>query len=150
MAELTDRMLDSWTSGKSVWIDKEFEALTSKIALKTLFDLDDPDDRERFGEALHLSFDLMTARLRQIFKLPLWMPTPANLRLRRAIAALDRTVQDFIASGRSRRQSGEDLLSQLLLAQHEDDTRMNERQLRDEAMTLYLAGTDQGTSAMRC
>jgi cytochrome P450 len=71
MAELTDRTLDSWTSGKSVWIDKEFEALTSKIALKTLFDLDDPSGRERFGEALHLSFDLMTARLRQSFKLPL-------------------------------------------------------------------------------
>ena len=75
MAELTDRMLKSWISGKSVWIDKEFEALTSQIALKTLFDLDAPGDRDRFGEALHLAFDLMTARLRQIFKLPLWIPT---------------------------------------------------------------------------
>ena len=82
----------------------------------------------------------MTARLRQVFKLPLWVPTPANLRLRRAIAELDRTVQQFIASGQSRRQAGEDLLSQLLLAQHEDGTRMNDRQLRDEVMTLYLAG----------
>ena len=140
MAELTNRMLDSWTSGKAVWIDKEFEALTSNIALKTLFDLDDPGDRDRFSEALHLSFDLMTARLRQIFKLPLWIPTPANLRLRRAIAELDRTVQNFIASGRSRRRAGEDLLSRLLLAQHEDGTRMSDRLLRDEAMTLYLAG----------
>ena len=140
MAELTNRMLDSWTSGKAIWIDKEFEALTSNIALKTLFDLDDPGDRDRFGEALHLSFDLMTARLRQIFKLPLWIPTPANLRLRRAIAELDRTVQNFIASGRSRRRAGEDLLSRLLLAQHGDGTRMSDRLLRDEAMTLYLAG----------
>jgi cytochrome P450 len=68
------------------------------------------------------------------------VPTPENLRLRRAIAELDRTVQHFIASGQSRRQAGEDLLSQLLLAQHEDGTRMNDRQLRDEVMTLYLAG----------
>jgi cytochrome P450 len=140
MAELTNRTLDSWTSGKAVWIDKEFEALTSNIALKTLFDLDDPGDRDRFGEALHLSFDLMTARLRQIFRLPLCIPTPANLRLRTAIAELDRTVQNFIASGRSRRRAGEDLLSRLLLAQHEDGTRMGDRLLRDEAMTLYLAG----------
>jgi cytochrome P450 len=99
MAELTNRMLDSWTSGKAIWIDKEFEALTSNIALKTLFDLDDPGDRDRFGEALHLSFDLMTARLRQIFKLPLWIPTPANLRLRWAIAELDRTVQNLLPQG---------------------------------------------------
>ena len=140
MAELTNRRLDSWSSGKLVWIDKEFETLTSQIALKTLFDLDDPGDRDRFGEALHLAFDLMTARLRQGFKLPLWIPTPANLRLQKAIAELDRRVQNFIASGRSRRQLGEDLLSRLLLAQHEDGTRMNDRLLRDEAMTLYLAG----------
>ena len=41
MAELTKQMLDSWSPGKSVQIDFEFETLTSKIALKTLFDLDD-------------------------------------------------------------------------------------------------------------
>jgi cytochrome P450 len=140
MAELTNRMLDSWSSGKSVRINEEFEALTSKIALKTLFDLDDPGDRERFSGALKVAFNLMTARLRRTFKLPLWVPTPANLDLQRAMAELDQTVQGFIASGRSRRQLGHDLLSRLLLAQHEDGTRMSDRQLRDEAMTLYLAG----------
>ena len=133
-------MLDSWSPGKSVQIDFEFEALTSKIALKTLFDLDDPGDRERFSDTLKLAFDLMNARLRRIFKLPLWVPTPANRRLQRAVAELDRTVQGFIASGRSRQRPGDDLLSRLLLAQHEDGTRMTDRQLRDEAMTLYLAG----------
>jgi len=140
MAELTNRMLESWTPGESVQIDYEFETLTSKIALKTLFDLDDPGDREQFSNTLKLAFDLMTARLRRTFKLPLWVPTPANLRLRRAMAELDRTVQGFIASGRSRRHLGNDLLSRLLLAQHEDGTGMTDRQLRDEVMTLYLAG----------
>src|SRR4029079_16632630 len=51
-------MLDSWTEGKSVQIDREFEALTSKIALKTLLDLDDPGDRERFSDTLRIAFDL--------------------------------------------------------------------------------------------
>src|SRR6187200_3243060 len=110
MIELTNEMLDSWTEGKSVQIDREFEALTSKIALKTLFDLDDPGDRERFSGALKVAFNLMTARLRRTFKLPLWVPTPANLDLQRAMAELDQTVQGFIASGRSRRQLGHDLL----------------------------------------
>ena len=140
MAELTKQMLDSWSPGKSVQIDFEFETLTSKIALKTLFDLDDLGDRERFSNTLKLAFDLMNARLRRIFKLPLWVPTPANRRLQRALAELDQTVQGFIASGRSRQRPGDDLLSRLLLAQHEDGTRMSDRQLRDEAMTLYLAG----------
>ena len=140
MVELTNQMLSTWTSGKRVQIDFEFEALTSKIALKTLFDLDDPGGRERFDGVLKLAFDLMNARLRRIIKLPLWVPTPANLRLQRAIAELDRTVQGFIASGRSRQHHGNDLLSRLLLAQHEDGRPMSDRQLRDEAMTLYLAG----------
>ena len=56
------------------------------------------------------------------------------------MAELDQTVQGFIASGRSRQRPGDDLLSRLLVAQHEDGTRMSDRQLRDEAMTLYLAG----------
>jgi cytochrome P450 len=140
MAELTDQMLDSWSPGKSVQIDYEFEALTSKIALKTLFDLEDPGDRQRFSGTLKLAFELMNGRLRRIFKLPLWVPTPANLRLQGAVGELDRTVEGFIASGRSRRDIGDDLLSRLLVAQHEDGTRMSDLQLRDEAMTLYLAG----------
>jgi cytochrome P450 len=139
MAELTDQMLDSWFPGKSVQIDYEFEALTSKIALKTLFDLEDSGDRQRFSGTLKLAFELMNVRLRRIFKLPLWVPTPANLRLQGAVGELDRTVEGFIASGRSRRDVGDDLLSRLL-AQHEDGTRMSDLQLRDEAMTLYLAG----------
>jgi cytochrome P450 len=140
MAELTDQMLDSWFPGKSVQIDYEFEALTSKIALKTLFDLEDSGDRQRFSDTLKLAFELMNVRLRRIFKLPLWVPTPANLRLQGAVGELDRTVEGFIASGRSRRDIGDDLLSRLLVAQHEDGTRMSDLQLRDEAMTLYLAG----------
>ena len=81
----------------------------------------------------------MSARLRRIFKLPLWVPTPETLRLKRSIAELERKVEGFIAAARSRQGMGDDLLSRLMLAQHEDGTRMSNRQLRDEVMTLYLA-----------
>jgi cytochrome P450 len=137
---LTNEMLASWTEGKSVQIDREFEALTSKIALKTLFDLDDPGDRERFSDTLRIAFDLMNERLRRMIKIPLWMPTRANRRLRQAVAELNQTIETFIAAGRSRKRAGGDLLSRLLFAEHENGTRMSDRQLRDEAMTLYLAG----------
>ena len=140
MIELTNEMLDSWTEGKSVQIDREFEALTSKIALKTLFDLDDPGDRERFSDTLRIAFDLMNERLRQMVKIPLWVPMRANRHLQQAVAELNHTVEGFIAAGRSRNHTADDLLSRLLFAQYEDGTRMSDRQLRDEAMTLYLAG----------
>jgi cytochrome P450 len=140
MGELTERLLDSWTSGKRIRINDEFGTLTSRIALKTLFDLNDDGDREQFNDTLHLSFDLMSARLRRLFKLPLWVPTPEALCLKRSISELHRKVEGFIASARTRQDMGDDLLSRLMLAQDEDGTRMSNRQLRDEVMTLYLAG----------
>jgi cytochrome P450 len=139
MAKLTEEMLQSWAPGKSVRINFEFETLTSKISLKALFDLDDDADREHFSDTLRFAFDVMTARIRRVVKIPLWVPTPENLRLKRAIAELDRTVQSFVASGRSRGMAGDDLLSRLVFAQRPDGSQMSDRELRDEAMTLYLA-----------
>src|SRR5436309_1681804 len=52
MSDLTRRMLDRWRTGQSVDIHFEFSSLTSAIALKTLFGLDDQEDRETFVEAL--------------------------------------------------------------------------------------------------
>src|SRR3954453_23734074 len=95
MAELTDRMLAAWVEGKAIDVHFEFSALTGAIALKTLFDLDDPGDRERFNDALELAFDLLSDRFRRLVRLPTWVPTPANLRLRRAIALLNRVVDGF-------------------------------------------------------
>ena len=139
MAELTDRMLKDWHPGKLVNVHYEFSTLTSAIALKTLFGLDDAGDREEFVTSLRLAFDLLSERFRSIFHPPLWVPTPKNLRTRRAIAHLYRVVDDFIAQGRAR-NSGDTLLDRLVQAQDDDGKRMTEQQLRHEAMTLYLAG----------
>jgi cytochrome P450 len=140
MTELTERMLADWSDGESVDVHFEFSSLTSKVALKTLFDLEDDGDRAAFTDALRLAFTLMSDRFRSLMPLPLWVPTPRNRRLKRAIAHLNRVVDGFVAAGRARKQPGDDLLSRLLTAQDEDGSRMTDRQLRDEAMTLYLAG----------
>jgi cytochrome P450 len=140
MAELTQAMLERWEPGAKVDIEREFSHLTSAIALKALFGLEDHGDREQLDGVLRLAFDLMAARLNVLFELPLWMPTPGNVRLKRAIAELDRVVDGFIAAGRARAEPGNDLLSTMIAAQDEDGSQMSDRQLRDEAMTLYLAG----------
>lgn len=140
MAALTETMLEDWKPGERIMVDFTFSALTSRIALKALFDLDDAGDRQRFADTLKLAFDIMTARLRRVIKAPLWLPTPETIRLKRALAELDRTVMGFIAVGRARGKRGDDLLSRLLAAEREDGTRMSDEELRDETMTLYLAG----------
>lgn len=140
MAELTERMLDGWQSGQRLDVNYEFSALTSAIALRTLFGLDEPGEREEFTAALREAFTLLGEGFRTLLRVPLWVPTPRNLRTRRAIAHLDRVVNGFIAQGRARNVPGDDLLSRLISARDDDGTAMTDRQLRDEAMTLYLAG----------
>jgi len=140
MADLTTRMLEHWKSGSDVDVHFEFSTLTSAIALKTLFDLDDPGDRDRFTVTLRLAFDLMSDRFRRLIKLPSWLPTASNRKLKAAVKELHAVVDGFIAAGQARKEPGNDLLSRLVAARDEDGKQMSASQLRDEMMTLYLAG----------
>lgn len=140
MAELTERMLDRWHSGTEVDIQAEFSSLTSAIALKTLFDLDEAGERSAFADTLRVAFDLMSSRIRSLVKFPLWVPTPANWKLNRAVKELYAVVDGFIAKGRARKTPGNDLLSRLIAARDDDGSQMSDKQLREEMMTLYLAG----------
>jgi cytochrome P450 len=147
MVALAEEMLAGWRPGQLRNIHTDMARLTSAIALKTLFDLDAGEDRDAYADALRQAFLLLGARFRWPVRMPLWLPTPNNLRLRRALGRLDALVAGFIREGR-RRPPGNDLLSLLLHARDEDGSRMSDRQLRDEAMTLYLAGHETTALAL--
>ncbi len=140
MGDLTRQMLDRWKPGDRVDVHFQFSGLTSAIALKTLFGLDDHEDRETFVAALRTAFLMLSEKFRSLVRVPLWVPTPRNLRLKKAIAHLNGVVDGYIAAGRARTEPGNDLLSRLVNARDDDGSKMTDRQLRDEAMTLYLAG----------
>src|SRR6185369_15778520 len=67
-------------------------------------------------------------------------PTAANARLRAAVALLDRRIQRMIQERRTAGLVRDDLLTQLLRAHDEDGARMSDKQIRDEAVTLFVAG----------
>jgi cytochrome P450 len=141
MVGYTQRMLAGWSAGQRCDILTEMTRLTLAIAAKTLFDAEVGAEADTVGSALQLLQTNFVARFNSLLPLPIWLPTPRNLRLKRAVRRLDEILYGFI---RQRRQSGTDrgdLLSLLLHARDEDDgSRMTDRQLRDEAMTLFLAG----------
>jgi cytochrome P450 len=88
-------------------------------------------------------------RWRSVYPLPVWIPTPTNLRLKRAVRQLDAIVYGFIKERRASGGDRGDLLSMLLQAQDADDgTRMTDKQVRDEAMTLFLAGHETTANAL--
>ncbi len=148
MADYAERAQRTWPDGATVDVAQEMMRLTLSIVGKTLFDADVLSEAEELGAALTVALTYVNDKTSTPFPAPTSWPTPSNRRNRRAIARLDATVHRMI---RERRASGEDkgdLLSMLLLAQDEDGATMTDKQVRDEAMTIFLAGHETTANAL--
>jgi cytochrome P450 len=121
--------------------------LTLQIVAKTLFDADVDDDAKEVGRALAALMEL-NSDFRKLILTPTWLPTPRNIRAAVAIRRLDKIIFRFIAERRTSGKDAGDLLSMLLAARDEDGSRMTDRQLRDEAITIFLAGHETTANAL--
>jgi cytochrome P450 len=149
MSAFAERHVARWTAGTTVDVHGEMMALTQAIVGKTLFDADVSGDAQDATQAAKLLAEDFGARLRSFRLLPYWLPTPRNLRSRRAVARLDRVVHRIIAERVAGHEDRGDLLSMLVHAQDADDgTRMSARQVRDEVMTVYMAGHETTAVAL--
>ncbi|HUO84783.1 MAG TPA: cytochrome P450 [Thermoanaerobaculia bacterium] len=140
MVAYTDRMLDGWKAGEERDIHHEMMRVTMQIVTRTLFNVEVGDETERVGRAFDVALEEIFVRLRRPFLIPDWVPIPSNNRYRRTVAELDSLVYRIIAERRRNEGDQGDLLSMLLEVQDEDGTRMTDRQVRDETITLFLAG----------
>jgi cytochrome P450 len=133
-----------WREGETRDMAEEMMALTLMIAVKTLFGIEFTEEAKRVGPAVTLLMRYQLGRLRSPLKIPMHWPTPSNLRAERAYQFLDSLVYGIIEERRRRREAGEpegrDVLSLLMNAMDEDGSRMTAKQLRDEVMTLFIAG----------
>jgi len=150
MTEYTESMMRDWVTGGEVDMRHEMMKLTLGIVAKTLFDADlDGDLSERVGQAVTVTQEHGNEQFRRLMNLPRWVPTAGNRRSQAAVKDLDSILSEII---RARRISGEDrgdLLSMLLLARDEDSgAGLTDRQVRDEAMTLFLAGHETTAVAL--
>lgn len=138
MVQYALQVMDSWRDGVRLDISREMTRLTMLIVAKTLFNADVSGDVQRVGKALEViqrHFVDTRAAL-----LPAWVPTPAERRARRAKRDLDDIIYRIIGDWRAVGQDRGDLLSMLLLARDDDDRGMTDVQVRDELVTLLLAG----------
>ncbi len=142
MVEYTERMLRGWADGQSRDVQADMMQLTLEIVTKTLFDADIASEASGVAHAMEILMSSFTDRVNRLVKLPMWIPSPSNLRFKKAMGVVETTLDAIITD---RRRSGEDrgdLLSMLLQAQDVDGdgSGMTDRQLRDEAVTLFMAG----------
>ncbi|MCI0611819.1 cytochrome P450, partial [bacterium] len=140
MVEFTERMLKNWHDGEILDVHQEMMTLTMQIVAKTLFNADVSKDAKDVGNAMDIVMHEFQARFGRPFVIPEFIPTPGNLRFRKAIQRFNKTVYEIIRARRTSDEDAGDLLSMLLHAQDEDGSRMTDQQLRDEIITLFLAG----------
>jgi len=136
MVEYTDRMLKHWRDGSQIELDHEMMHLTLQIVGKTLMNMDISQSADRIGKAM----DVLQAIMTPIDVLPAWLPTPGRIRMSFAIRDLDAIVYGMIAEWKKTREDRGDLLSMLMLAEDDNGAPMSDQQVRDEAVTLLLAG----------
>ncbi len=149
MVSLAARHIGAWKDGETRELHAEMMALTQHIVTKTLFDADVSDEAHVVGEALNALMTDFSQRLGSIWQPPRWLPIPRVRRSRRAIHDLDAIVYRIIAERRASGEDRGDLLSMVLATQDADDgTRMTDRQVRDEVMTLFLAGHETTAVAL--
>src|SRR5215813_4353790 len=147
MVRFAERLVAEWKSGEERDVHAEMMRLTLGIVAKTLFDADVERDAQQVGQALEAIMQL-NSDFRKLILMPPWLPTPTNIRASLATRRLDKIIFRFIEQRRATGKDTGDLLSMLLAAQDEDGSRMNDRQLRDEAMTIFLAGHETTANAL--
>jgi len=144
MVAQAEEHIRAWRAGEVRNMAEEMMALTLVIAVKTLFGTEFTHEASHVGDAVTLLMRYQLKRLRAPIKLSMKWPFPWNRRADRAYAYLDSLVYGIIEERRRRREAGEapsdDVLSLLMNAMDEDGSRMTSKQLRDEVMTLFIAG----------
>src|SRR3954467_2551630 len=144
-----DRLRQSWREGATLDIAREMNRLTLSIVGKTLFDADVESQAVEVGEALSGVMDTFWVMMLPFADLLERLPVPKLRRARMARARLDAIIYRMIADRRASGRDHGDLLSMLLTAQDEDDGGvMTDLQVRDEAMTIFLAGHETTANAL--
>ena len=149
MVELGSRKADSWRDGAACDVAHEMMNLTLGIVAKTLFSVEVEKDADDIGAAMTTFVELFNFLLLPFSELLEKLPLPQKRRFDRAKAKLDEVVYGMIDERlRSGRDAG-DLLSMLLAARDEaDGSALTREQVRDEALTLFLAGHETTANAL--
>ena len=140
MVDYTNRLTSKWQEGETRDIHPDMMRLTLEIVVQCLFSADVSHDVDEVGATLKELVKPFASQATVKWILNNRLPTPAHLRFHALARKIDNVVYRIIAERRATGRDAGDLLSMLLAARDEDGSQMTDRQLRDEVMTLFLAG----------
>jgi cytochrome P450 family 135 len=151
MAEIAGREIESWPSGTPYKLRPRMQAITLEIVLETVFGVHGGERMGPLRDALRDFLDL-TSNPRAL--LPILMIGPDRMgripAFRRRVEQVDRLIAEEMAERRAAEDLAErdDVLSMLLAARHEDGSPMSDAEIRDELLTLLVAGHETTATAL--
>lgn len=148
-AEETASRWDQLPAGEVVDVSREMMRLTLTVAARSLLGVDASEDAARLGPAIDQSLMHVFRRIESMVAFPLIVPTPANRRFLAARARLDAWIMGMI-SRRRQAQSGEPNFLDILLDARDAETGepLSDREIRDEVMTMLMAGHESTSVAL--
>jgi len=151
----TDRLADAWCAEahRRGSCDREInEAMTNltlEIIYRAMFDIDPRREATELAGAVHTLSEVAFYEMQAPLRMPRWWPSSFRRRKARAIRVLDEFAWGLVRTLRAEGRDHGDLLSMLLTAVDEDGhSRLTDKQVRDEALTLMLAGHDTSAAAL--
>jgi cytochrome P450 family 135 len=151
MAEVATREIERWPAGEPLSAWPTMQAITLEVIMRTVFGVTDGERLKRLGEVLRSSLSWAT-QPRRMAKMALLGPRrlAENSSFQGALQPANELLYEEI---RSRREASDledrsDVLSMLLCARHDDGSAMSDQELRDELMTLLVAGHETSATAL--
>lgn len=151
LAKLDIQWTDVTTSGPAIIdIDQAMMSLALEITCGALFGIDVNDDIDEITAATLTALHGVVARARNPIALPLYFPTPANLKMIRAVRRLDKAVDAILASRESNMLPAQAPIRDMLdvLLDPDLETPLSKQQIRDEIATFIVAGHETVASAL--
>lgn len=140
MVDYSNRLIAKWQDGETRDVHPDMMRLTLEIVVQCLFSADVSTDVDEVGATLKELIKPFAAQATVGWILNNRLPTPTHLRFHKLARKIDNVVYRIISERRASGEDKGDLLSMLLAARDEDGSQMTDHQLRDEVMTLFLAG----------
>ena len=150
----TDRLVAAWVAndGAVVDVDEAMMHLTLEVVGQSLFGSDLSGDAERLAEATLTALGVVVKKARTPLSVPVGVPTPTNVVLRRAVRQLDHAVAAMLSDRAARPladgEAPRDMLDLLLLAHDDDGSTLSQQQVRDQIVTFIVAGHETVASAL--
>lgn len=151
MITCTGQLLTRWEKleGVEMNISSEMNHVALDIVSKSLFISNVEDEIDKISTWVTVAIEQGAERIRNPFKIPTWIPTPNNLKQNKAVSVLNEVINGIIEKRRNEGKQYDDLLSMLMDARDEDTGEgMSNAQLRDEVMTIFIAGHETTANAL--